>query len=529
VTADLAPVDRLRALPWPLMLRTLQRLEDDLGAEAVAALRYELSAAGDAAGFWSRPSQRLPDPAARWAICLIVGEYGTGKTWSAVHLFVREILAGRAERPRIICASGPSIEGTIINGPSGILRWLPPSVPREWLPSKGHAGVLVINGVRVTCISADAPGQAIGEGSDLDLRDDVAKWVVSCGAEGAQNAWAAASKSCREGDGRAIVPTTPDGAEFIRALVAGERRGVLTIDLGAVENNRGNLASNFVDHVVHDLRAAGLWSAAGDVSPFASVPLETLRLEATPDLVETAVAIDPALSSGPQSCEVGIVGGGRDERSTVHVRHDSSAILDGGAMGWPKVAWDLAEELQREQPKAPFHFVIEVNRGATPPMDLLRAEERNRRQARGLSAVSLVEIRTRTSTKNKCERARAPAFIANQGQVRFAPGLTTLQGQLRMLTPNGKNSDRADAAVHLINDLAGLGEKEAAAAAEAHTEAERAKAQTRAMAEMNAAMGPRPQGDPGPMKVEGAPPGDARHPGQPRAMARPGWQQRKVM
>ena len=531
MTADLAPVDRLRRLPFPLMLATLRRLEGDLGAEAVAALRYELSNEGSQAMFWSRPAQRLPDPAVRWAIALIIGEYGTGKTWSAVHLFLREILAGRAKRPRIICASGPAIEGTIIKGPSGILSWLPPSVPREWSPSKGHAGVLTIDGVAVTCISADAPGQAIGEGSDLDLRDDVAKWVISCGAEGAQKAWVAASKSCREGGGRAIVPTTPDGAEFIRALVAGERAGVLTIDLGAVENNRGNLAANFVDLVVRDLRAAGQWNALGESSPFAPVPLESLRLEAPPELVQLAVAIDTALSSGPNACEVGIVGGGRDERSTVHVLYDASERLDGGAAGWPSVAWDLAERLMAEHPGVPFRFVIETNRGAVPPMDLLRAEERNRNLSRGKPGVSVVEIVAIRSSRNKCERARLPAMIAVQGQVRFAYGLLTLFGQLRSLTPDGKNSDRADAAVHLINDLAGLGEKEAAMAAEKHTKAEGTKRQVDALARMSDALAGRSsapkEGDL--IKVEGAPPGDARYPGPPPVAQAVPWQRRRAL
>ena len=531
MTAELAPVDRLRRLPFPLMVATLRRLERDLGAEAVAALRHELSNGGSQAMFWSRAAQRLPDPAVRWAIALIIGEYGTGKTWLAVHLFLREILAGRAKRPRIICASGPAIEGTIIKGPSGILSWLPPSVPREWSPSKGHAGVLTIDGVAVTCISADAPGQAIGEGSDLDLRDDVAKWVISCGAEGAQKAWVAASKSCREGGGRAIVPTTPDGAEFIRALVARERAGVLTMDLGAVENNRGNLAANFVDLVVNDLRAAGQWNALGESSPFAPLPLESMRLEACPDLVELAVAIDPSLG-GP--CEVGIVGGGIDARSNVHVRYDASDRLDGGASGWPSVAWDLAERLMTEHPEAPrerFRFVIETNRGSVPPMDLLRAEERNRNLARGRPGVSSVNITPIRSSKNKCERARLPALIAAQGQVRFAPGLTTLYGQLRSLTPDGKNSDRADAAVHLINDLAGLGEKEAAAMAEKVTAVEGAKRQVDALAKMSDALAGRSsapkEGDV--IKVAGAPPGDARYPGPPPVAQAVPWQRRRAL
>ena len=526
----LAPVDRLRALPRPVALATLAHLEAELGPEAVAALRYELDAQGREAGFWSRPTQRLPDPSARWAIALIKGEYGTGKTWMAVQLFLREILAGRSTLPRIICATRPAIEGTIVNGPSGILKWLPPDVPREWLPSKGHAGELWIAGVRVKCLSADAPGQAIGEGSDLDLRDDVAKWAMTAGALGAQEAWVAASKSCREGEGRAIVPTTPDGIEFIQALVRGERRGILQIDLGRVEENRGNLASNFVDLVVTDLREAGQWSREGGASPFKATDFPSLRLDVTPPLVELAIAIDIADTAGAGSCEVGIVGGGRDARDVIHVTRDASDKLD--AEQWPAVAWDLAEQLQREHPGVPWHFVIETNRGRSRPAALLRGEEKLRLAKRGKPAISTAEIREVRSDKNKCERAVSPARLATAGHVRFARGLGTLEGQLRALTPAGSHSDRADAAVHMINDLAGLDEKTARAAAEEHSSTEEAAAQCALAADMGAMLSTMRRGvkpEPGPMKVEGAPPGDARHPGPSRPMPRASWRSRGVL
>ena len=458
-----APADELRALPAPLARAVLARVEREQGAEVLAALRYDPR-------WWARPEQALPSADATWTIAVIVGEYGTGKTWTAVQLFLREILEGRAKRPRIICATGPAIEGTIIEGPSGIRAWLPPEIRCEFRSSKGHEGVLWIGDVKVACLSADAPGQAIGEGSDLDLRDDVAKWVVSAGATAAEAAWAAASKSCREGYGRAIVPTTPDGAEFISALLQpGQRRGVHVIDLGAVENNRGNLAASFVEHTVKDLRDANLWAAMATTSPFAMIDFRRLRRAACPPLVELAVAIDPSLSAHGRSCEVGIVGGGRDARSAVHVRRDVSAVLDAGVNGWPAVAWDLAEELQLEHPGVPWHFVLEINVGRRV-QELLRGEERIRRLRAKKPEVSTCEIRLIKADKNKCKRAESPARLASQEQVFFAPGLNLVEAQLRALTPEGTKSDRADATVHLVNDQAGLSEAAEADTSEATRE-----------------------------------------------------------
>ncbi len=537
----LAPVDRLRALPYPLAVATLARLEATHGPEAVASLRYELDARGNVAGFWTRLVQVLPDPDALWSICVFAGENGTGKTWCGTHLFLREILSGRARRPRIICATGPAIENTVIDGASGIRAWLPPDVPCVWSRSKGYEGELLIAGVKVLCCSADAPGQAIGAGVDLDFRDDPAGWIESCGAAGAEKAWATASRSCREGLARAIVPTTPEGVEFLDRLLKGKNRGVLLRQLGRPEDNAGNLAPGYIRNTVADMREAGTWANKAGASPFATADFPAMRTDACPRLVAIAVAIDPARSSGPNSCEVGIAGGGRDARDTVHVRHDASAILDGGRDGWPKAAWDLAERLMAEHPGAPFHFIVESNTGSSPPMDLLRAEERARCRYRGAPEVNIVRIVAVRSSKDKCARARLPALIAAQGQVKIAAHLRdddepgyVLEGQLRTLTPDGKNSDRADAMVHLVNDLAGLGdEKEIAREATAIEETEAAEAQAVSLVNLNAAMAARRSGaaprEPGVMKVEGAPPGDARGP-EPRVF-RPAasWQKRTVL
>jgi phage terminase large subunit-like protein len=523
--ANLAIVDELRALPYPLAVATLARLEEELGPEAIAALRHDFR-------FWARPSQSLPDPEEIWTGCVWKGEYGTGKTWTAVQLFLREILAGRAKRPRIIAASGAAIENTVIDGASGIRAWLPPEVPFEWQRSKGYEGEAWIAGVKVLCCSADAPGQAIGAGVDLDLRDDPAGWLETCGAAGAERAWSTASRSCREGLARWITSTTPEGVDFIAALLRpGQRRGVIIRDLGRPEDNAGNLSPAFLRDTVADMRAEGKWLAAASESPFAAVDLSALEEDYAGALVELAIAIDPALSSSGHACEVGIVGGGRDARSTVHVTHDASGVLDAGKDGWPSRAWDLAEELQAMYAGVPWRFLVENNRGGNQPAALLRGEERVRRLRRGQPEVSICEIVEIRADKDKCKRAVSPARLAAQGQVRFARDLRALKGQLKNLTPDGKSTDRADAAVHLVNDLAGLGEREARAAADEREAADLTAQQCEAAAAMNALLAQRASGrapEPGPMKVEGALPGDARYPGAPMMRRQPNWRGRTV-
>jgi hypothetical protein len=199
-------------------------------------------------------------------------------------------------------------------------------------------------------------------------------------------------------------------------------------------------------------------------------------------------------------------------------------------------AWDLAEELQRDNPSATFRFVLESNVGDTLA-ELLRAEERARLLRAGRPAINEVEIVLYRSKKDKCARAKLPARLATQGGVRIVEGLGAAESQLRNLTPEGKKSDRADAIVHLVRDLAGLSdEKELERGREDAEAAEEMRKQIQLAAAINASNAARrggadPAGEPQIMKVEGAPPGDSRYAGPPPrpAFARVNWRSRGVL
>ncbi len=460
----LAPVDELRALPPPLARAVLERVAAEQGPEVVAALRWQIDA-------WRRPAQQIVDLSEPWTVLVVTGEFGTGKTWLATQIFVRGILEWGVERPRIICATGAAIEDTVIKGPSGIASWLPPWVPFEFQSSKGHEGLLRINGVEVSCLSADSPAQAIGSGAGWVFADDVAKWVESCGEAGAERAWAAMLKSLREWPGRAIVPTTPDGASFITSLLTTEElKGVRVLDLGKVEENRGNLSRAYLDHTVANLRAQNLWIQSGG-GAFAEVSWPSIRVDRPPPLRAMAVSIDPARSSRSKSCEVGIVGEGIDARGIVYGLADRSKQMS--AAEWPVAAHDLLEELQADHPGVPIHFVIENNAGGEMGAELLRAEERRRRLERGKPGVSIIEIREVTARRNdsKVRRAGPIVALAKSGQVRMLRGLGVLEGQLSGLTDDATRNDRADAFVHGARDLAGLGEQSEPDTTEATREA----------------------------------------------------------
>jgi phage terminase large subunit-like protein len=445
----LAWVDVLRAHPDPVGF--LERLELELGPEAVGALETAWE-------FWRRPEQRFPtaEELRSFGIVIFAGEYGTGKTRTAWEYLVHLILTGVARGPRIIAMSGAAAREIVEHKLTGILAWRKPGVTYGWESSKGYEGELTVNAVTIALMSIEAPRSALGAGVDVQLLDDPPKWGPTGKA-----ALVAALKSARERGALTVIPTTADGLVLVAEVLGVHVEdladaGVLVIDLGSTDANAGNLGANYMRNRA-SLKRAGLWDPVASTSPWASIRFEDMRLATCPALVELAVSIDPNKDGASKPCEVGIVGGGRDARDILHVRYDKSDVLDGGVDGWPKVAWDLAEELHREHPRAPFPaFVFESNVGKHRA-DLLYAEERNRRKSRGEPGMNVnCKIEFVRADRDKCVRAEAPAKVAGHGQVKHATGLHVLEGQLRNLTPKGTDSDRADAANHLLTYLGKL-------------------------------------------------------------------------
>ena len=539
--AALALVDELRALPPPRARRVLRRLEAELGPEAVAAL-------DTAWEFWRRPAQRFPGPRERPSIVVYTGGYGTGKTRTAWELLLHLILVGRARGPRILASTGADARDIVENQRTGILAWAKPGIAYDWQSSKGFEGELGVNGITIGLFSIDAPRSALGVGADVQILDDPPKWGTTGRA-----AFVAALKSARERGCLTIIPTTEDGLVLLREVLGDdlERAGVLVIDLGPSEENAGNLDPNYL-RTKAALERQGLWNPLGSTSPWGRLTPDqwrAMQITECPPLVELCLSIDPAKSSSGRACEHGIVGGGRDARSVVHVRLDRSAVLDAGVNGWPKVAWDGAVDLCRAHPGVPWHFTFESNVGKDRA-ELLNGEERARRRRgdpvplpgggwadpQNRAEINVCEIRWVKADRDKCARAESPARLAAQGQVKHTPlpgeQLADLEGQQRNLTPAGTDSDRADAENHLITDLAGLGDGKAMTEEQQKSEAEAQCAIAAGMmSTITARRSPTPQTDEGRlMKVEGAPPGDIRYPGPPPGAARPvSWRTRRAL
>lgn len=323
-----AVVDRIRALPRAERLALYRELEPGtLGSQLVAP------------AFWARENQALPEPGDLSKIELVVGGRGAGKTQWAVWLLLREWISGRAKRVRVITATERDAHKTMMVGASGLWTWLPHEfksranhdVDRAFVRSTGGGGTFTIPGLPpIDFISAMKPGSATGEGKDLTLADDPAKWSKVCGEARSREMFREARVSTREGRNPCvIVATTDDGVPFLRRALAGNMAGVRKRNLGSAQDNTA-LSEGYKADVIEDMIGEGdddgltgverldtpgaLWKHRW----IAHVPTK-------PELTTVVVSIDPADDGKNDSDETGIVVVGLGEDRRLYVLADYTA------------------------------------------------------------------------------------------------------------------------------------------------------------------------------------------------------------
>lgn len=338
---------------------------------------------------------------------LLTGGRRSGKTWLAVQLFLREIIAGRARRlyPRIIAATDADALGTVIEGPSGVRTWCPPEHRPKFYKSRGHGGVLVFPTLEteVQCLSAEKPSQAIGEGSGLTLYDDPAKAIDQCGEPRAREMLKQARISNSEGAAPClIIPTTQRGDAFLRqVLTPGEVADTRISNLGGMETNtalsdryKRSLADlqaedpGEFDGVARHESAGALWKRAW---------IDAGRVLVAPELERVVVAVDPADDNKSDSDETGIVVVGLGADGHLYVLADFTGRHPTHI--WPAI---IAWAFKRYEADA---IVAEMNRAAGLVRRVLAIEAPN---------IPIVEV---MATRGKTTRAEPLALQYRAGKV----------------------------------------------------------------------------------------------------------------
>lgn len=323
----------------------------------------------------------------------------------------------------------------MVEGESGLLGILHGyGVVDRWNRSLGE--LRLTNGTRVRAYSAEEPNRLRGPQHHGAWCDEVAVWERPDTLD-------MLLLGLRLGDDPPlIVSTTPRPSPVMRGLIADES---MTITRATTYDNAGNLSAAALARLEdkyggtrlgrQELLGELLDDTEGALFTRANLDAHRVR-EAPADLVRVVVAVDPAVSSGPDSDETGIVVVGGDADGHAYVLDDRT--LRGSPREWAEAAVAAYREWSADR------IVCEVNQGGDLVASNLRSVDPSRS----------VPIEKVHATRGKALRAQPVASLAEQGRVHLVGSWPELEDQLCEWTPGNPSPDRLDAMVYAATSVA---------------------------------------------------------------------------
>jgi predicted phage terminase large subunit-like protein len=427
--------DLLASLPLQQRLMALESLSEAQRVDLAYAWRE----------LWARPKQL--SPIGDWRTWLVLAGRGFGKTRLGVE-WVREVAeAHPGWRIALVGRTAADVRDVIVEGESGLLSVCPPWAAPVYEPSKRR--LTWPNGSMATTYSADEPDLLRGPQHHAALTDELASWKRG------EDTWSNLMFGLRLGQNpQVVVTTTPRPLRLIRELRADKSTAITT---GSTYENRANLARPFLEQIVTKYEGTRLGRQELEGELLEDIPgalwqrsqIDKLRVAEAPTLKRVVVAIDPAVTSGEDSDETGIVAIGKAEDGQLYVLEDATCRESPAV--WARRAVELYKRLKADR------IVAEVNNGG----DLVEATIRTVDKHVPYTAVH--------ASRGKRSRAEPIAALYEQGKVHHVGTFDALEDQMCMFTPDGYDGspDHVDALVwgateltgHAVASFAGVPEK----------------------------------------------------------------------
>lgn len=389
---------------------------------------------------WARANQ-LP-PNWDWYIWLLLSGRGGGKTRSGSSLVCKWAKEGFSPIA-LIGRTKADVRDTMVEiGDSAILNISPPSFMPVYEPSKRR--LTWPNGALGIIYAGDEPDEFRGPQHQKAWVDELAKFKK------AQESWDNLMFGLRIGEKpQAVVTTTPRPIKAIKELVADQKtkkhpEGRVAITLGHTLENKDNLSPDFLKYIMRKYEGTrlGRQELAGEVlddNPNALWQrdrIEELRVMKHPDLVRVGVAIDPAVSTGDESADTGIiVGGVAPVMGAMH-----GFILDDLTIKGTPNQWATAAVTGYYRNYADL-IIGEVNNGGDMVENTVRMVD------------GAVKFKAVHASRGKYVRAEPVSALYEQGRVHHVGTFPELEDQLCEWVPGDTSPDRLDALVWLLSQL----------------------------------------------------------------------------
>lgn len=418
-----------------------QAFFSSLSPQEKAALSFRAGGFGQWRGWYARPKQLAP--IGDWIIWFLCAGRGFGKSRSGAE-WIREQVGPRDVpsnlRVALAARTAADVRDVIVEGQSGILACSAPWNTPKWQPTKRR--LTWPNGARATTFSADQPNQFRGPQYHIVWADEVASWRYP-------EAWDQLRFGNRLPDvtPRFCITTTPRPTDLIKGILAEETTAVT---VGSTFENLANLHPSFVAAIFkkyagtrlgrQELFAQILSDTPGALWKLAQLERDRAKLDRKtlkpiyPELWRIVVAVDPAVTSGEESDETGIVVIGIDasgegwvleDLSGRHTPHEWATLTVKAYNFWEA---DL--------------IVGEVNNGG----DLVESNVRTVDNSVAFHAVH--------AAKGKYTRAEPVSALYEQHRVHHVGVFAELEGEMTSWIPgNAKSPSRLDALVWGATEL----------------------------------------------------------------------------
>jgi len=391
-----------------------------------------------------RPEQQEPE--GKWVVWLILAGRGWGKTRTGSEWLIDRVLEtptapdGAPTEWAIIAETFGDCRVMCVEGPSGILRVLMRKGlvnGEDFEYNRSSWQIRLKDGQRIHMFGADNPDAGRGFNLSGVWADEIAKWryPFETWHEGIAPALRIGKMP------RAVVTTTPKPIRILREWVS-RNDGSVHVTRGSTFDNSSNLSQaalielqarytgtrtgrqELYGELLDDIEGA-LWNRK---------MIDDMRLATAPQLMRIVVAIDPAVTSGEDSDETGVVVAGLSNDGKFYVLADYSTRTTPDA--WARVAIDAYKEFKADR------IVAEVNNGGDMVSILLRTVD------------PTIPVKKVTASRGKRVRAEPISALYEQGRVHHVGEFVKLEEQMISWTPDMLRSpDRIDALVWALTEL----------------------------------------------------------------------------
>lgn len=383
----------------------------------------------------ARPNQIPPDDYS-WIIWLILSGRGWGKTRTGAEWIVHKALSQPKTRWAVVAATSNDVRETCFEGVSGIISVLQRyGIYQDEAYNRTYSSYTLPNGSRIKGFTAEKPDRLRGPQHHGAWCDELAAWEKP-------DAFDQLMFGLRLGQHpQTVITTTPRPIPILKTIL---KREATLVTKGSMYENKDNLAPSMLTELQlryggtrlgrQELEGELLEDMEGALWTREWIEQTRIRIADMPPLYRIVVAIDPAVTSGENSDETGIVVAGATVDGHFYVLQDST--LRGTPNEWGLAAVSAFNDWKADR------IVAEVNNGGDMVPMVIR------------SILPTAPVTTVHATRGKRVRAEPISALYEQKRVHHVGAFPTLEDQMVTWTPESNESpDRLDALVWALTEL----------------------------------------------------------------------------